>query len=124
MDSSAHGQHKGLYGKSCFKCYARFEAQEEISTPMQSRHMSIRLFFSSWSHGKLQQQQLTDPDKLFELVDEILTSLSVGMIENCFETGFIGWNKLMHQMVTALSGYSLISLTLVWDGGCGQPKYM
>jgi hypothetical protein len=37
--------------------------------------------------GELQQQQFTDPDQLFEGVDENFGSLSVDMIEDMFRNG-------------------------------------
>jgi hypothetical protein len=37
-----------------------------------------------WLKGKLQQRQLTDPDQLFDAVNEILTALSVDIIEDVF----------------------------------------
>jgi hypothetical protein len=39
-------------------------------------------FLLDWLTGKLQQQQFTDPDQLFDAVDEMFSSISVDMIEN------------------------------------------
>jgi hypothetical protein len=63
-------------------------------TPQPSCSPDICLsdfFFFGWLKGKLQQQQYKDPGQLFQAVDEIFNSLSVGMIEDVFETGFINW---------------------------------
>jgi hypothetical protein len=39
-------------------------------------------FLFGWFKGKLQQHQFTDPDQLFEVVDEVFSSVSVDMTED------------------------------------------
>jgi hypothetical protein len=84
MDTRAHGQSKGPYGESDFECYTRFETQEDTPTRIRFKQLSIWLLSFRWLKGKLQKQQFTDPDQLFETVDEIFSSFSVDAIKDVF----------------------------------------
>jgi hypothetical protein len=64
MDTRAHGQPQSPYCESSFERYARFEAQEDTPTAIQSRHRPSDFILFGWLNEKPKQQQFTDSDQL------------------------------------------------------------
>jgi hypothetical protein len=57
-------------------------------------------FLFGWLKGKLQHQQFTCADQLFEAVDEIFSPFSIDMIEDMFRNWIHRLVQVIAQMVT------------------------
>jgi hypothetical protein len=58
-------------------------------------------FLFGWLEGKLQQQQFTDPEQLFEAVDEIFSPVLADRIEEVFQN----WIHRLVQVIASDGDY-------------------
>jgi hypothetical protein len=58
-------------------------------------HWTIRLFLCDWLKTQLEQREYNGENELYEVVDEILTGLSIEMIK----TVFVDWMNRLQRLI-------------------------
>jgi hypothetical protein len=63
------------------------QIQTRAAATISPGYCAIRLFLFSWLKTKLEQRGHNRENELYEVVDEVLTSLLIDMIETVFSNG-------------------------------------
>jgi hypothetical protein len=84
------------HGKGSPREIGCFPIQTHAVATISSGYRIIRLF-PGWAKTQLERRKYNGGDELYEAVDEILTSLSIEMIE----TVFVNW---MHRFQRLING--------------------
>jgi hypothetical protein len=78
-----------------------FPIQTHAATTLYPGYCTIRLFLSGWLKTQLERREYHGADELYEVVDEILTGLSIQMIE----TVFVNWMNRLQRLIDENGDY-------------------
>jgi hypothetical protein len=98
LDSDSYGQCKGSHGKRNPREIGCFRISTHGAAIIWLGDCIIRLFHFGWLKIQLERREYNWEDELYELVDEIVTDLSIKMIE----TVFVDW---MNQLECLIDGH-------------------
>jgi hypothetical protein len=86
-----------------------FPIQTHAAATVSPRYCTIRLFLIGQLKTQLERREYNGEDELYEVVDEILTSVSIAMIE----TVFVDWMNRVQRSIDGNGDY----ISLQWDFG-------
>jgi hypothetical protein len=95
IDFDSYGQCKGSHGKGNPREFGCFPIQTHVAATIRSGYCTIRLFLLDWLKAQLERSEYNGEDETYEIVDEILTVLSIEMIE----TDFIDWMNRLQRLI-------------------------
>jgi hypothetical protein len=80
----SYGQCKGLHGKGNSRELGCFPTQTHAAAIVSPGYCTIQFFLFGWLKIQLERREYNGKDQLYEVVDEILTGLSIEMIKMVF----------------------------------------
>jgi hypothetical protein len=91
----SHGRCKGSHDKGNSREIECFPIQMYATATVSPGYCAIRFFLFSWLKTQLEQRYYNREDELHEVVDEILTGISIEMIE----TVFFDWMNQLQRLI-------------------------
>jgi hypothetical protein len=97
----SNGQCKSSHGKGNPRKKGCFPIQVHAAPTVSPGYCTIRLFLFGWLKTQLERREENGEDKLYEVMDEILTGLSIEMIE----TVFVNWMNRLQRLIDGNDDY-------------------
>jgi hypothetical protein len=107
FDFHSYGQCKGSDGKGNPREIGYFPIQAHTAATVWPGYCTIRLFIFGWLETQLERRENNGEDEFYEVVDEILTGLSIEIIE----TVFIDWMNRRHRLIDGNGDYVSYNIT-------------
>jgi hypothetical protein len=101
LDFDSYGQYKGSHGESNPSEIGCFLIQTHAEPSYSQDIAPSDVFLFDWLKIQLEGREYNGKDELFEVVDEILTGLSIEMIG----TVFVDWMNRLQHLFDGNGGY-------------------
>jgi hypothetical protein len=104
LDFDSYRQCKDSHGKGSSREIGCFPIQIYATATISPGYCTIRRFLFGWLKTQLERREYSGEDELYELyevVDEILTGLSIKMIE----TVFVDWMNRLQRLIDGNGDY-------------------
>jgi hypothetical protein len=75
--------------------------QTHTAATVESGHCTIRLFLFGWLKTQIERSEYNGEDELYEVVNEVLTDLSIEMVE----TAFVDWMNRLQRLTDGNGDY-------------------
>jgi hypothetical protein len=95
LDFNSYGQCKDSHGKGNPREIGCFPIHKHAAAAVWPGYRSIRLFLFDWLKTQLERREYHGQDELYEVVNDILTGLSIEMIE----TVFVDWMNRLQRLI-------------------------
>jgi hypothetical protein len=107
LDFDSYGQFKGSHSKRNPKEIGYFPIETHAAANVSPGYCTIRLFLFGWLKTQLERREYNGEDELYEAVDDILTCLSIEMIE----TVVIDWMNRLQHLIDGNNDYVSYNIT-------------
>jgi hypothetical protein len=98
LDFDSDVQCKGSHGKDNLRDIGCFPIQTHTTTTVLPGYCTIRFFLSGSLKTRIEWKESNEEDELYEVVDEILTGLSI-------ETVFVEWMNRLQRLIDGNGDY-------------------